>query len=114
MTVFWSLIASYAGALVVGSFFEWTLHKYLMHGVLIKAYPYNTHDPVHHVIFDSGRNYHLHDRHEEKHLVTMAWWNAPVLMLANAPLPVGLALLLGNWWIVLGAMLGYVSYYIAY
>lgn len=98
---------------MVGSFFEWALHKFLMHGVLVKTYPYRTHDRVHHVVFDAGRNYHLHDENHRE-IVTMAWWNAPVLMLVNAPLPVLVAWLVGSWWVVAGAMAGYVAYYAAY
>ena len=108
------LAASFTGALIVGSFFEWALHKYLMHGVLIKAYPYKTHDLVHHKLFGPGPTYTNEDHRHDDALVTMAWWNSPILMLANAPLPIAVAWLLHSWWIVPGAMAGYICYYIAY
>ncbi len=113
MTVALTLLASFAGAVVVGSFFEWALHKYLMHGVLVKGYPWQAHDQVHHGVFDAGKRYHLQDR-ADKHLVTMAWWNGPVILLANAPIPVAVAWLIGNWWVVPGAMACYTAYYAAY
>jgi hypothetical protein len=107
------LAGSFLGAVVFGSFFEWSLHRYLMHGRWIKGYPYRTHDQVHHKVFDSGPNYHLGER-DDHDLVTMAWWNGPVLMLANAPLPTLVAWLAGSWWVIPGAMAAYVLYYAAY
>lgn len=113
MQFIWVLLASMIGAAVWASFFEWALHKGLMHGRLLKSYPWRAHDQVHHVIFDSGRNYHLHD---EKHrdLVTMAWWNAPVLMLANCPLPLAVGHFTGYWWAAAGAMAVFIAYYVVY
>lgn len=113
MTIAAVIIGSFAGAIFVGSFFEWALHRYWMHGVLLKGYPYETHDRVHHVIFDAGPAYHLQGE-EHRHLVTMAWWNGPVIVAANAVLPVTLSLLTGNWWITAGAIPAYVLYYSTY
>ena len=113
MTALWILIASFAGALVFASFFEWTLHKYVMHGVLLKGYAYDAHDQVHHKVFDADHHYHLQDT-EKAHIVTMAWWNGPVLILLNAPAPLLVAWLTGSWWVLPGAMIGFVSYYCAY
>lgn len=107
------LITSFAAALVAGSFFEWALHRYLMHGVWFKTYPYRTHDQIHHVVFDGGPKYQLrHD--EDRAVVTMAWWNAPLLFLVNAPIPALVAWAVGSWWVLPGAMAGYMAYYATY
>ena len=114
MTAALIALASFFGAFIVGSFFEWALHKYLMHGVLIKAYPYKTHDLVHHKLFGPGPTYHLGKHPDDDSLVTMAWWNAPLLMLANAPVPCVAAYFLHSYWVIVGAMAGYITYYALY
>lgn len=104
------MLLSFASALVVGSFFEWALHRWLMHGVWLKGYPYEMHDRVHHVLFNGDHGYHVADR-STLSKVTMAWWNGPVLLLVNLPLPVLVAWAVGSWWVVAGAMAGYATYY---
>jgi hypothetical protein len=46
--------------LVYASFFEWTLHKYLMHTPLWQ-YPFRAHALVHHGLFRTGAHYFLPD-----------------------------------------------------
>lgn len=89
---------------VYGSFFEWLLHRYVMHRTGIITYPYRTHAVVHHGLFGSGKDYQL-QRQEDKKLVTMAWWNAPVLLLINVPAALGAWWLSGTWW-AFGAFMG--------
>jgi len=113
MTTILILVSSYGAALVVGSFFEWALHKFLMHGVLIKGYPYHRHDRIHHVEFGSGPDYVIRDA-TQRNRVSMAWWNAPLLLLANAPLPILVSWLVGSWWVLPGAMAGFLCYYAGY
>lgn len=111
----WVIVAAVASAFVAGmaygSFFEWVLHKYLMHRpFLFVTYPFRTHAQTHHVKFGSGRNYHLQDD-GQKNLVTMAWWNSPILIAVNAPAGILAAWLIGSWWIVPGWIGALVFYY---
>jgi len=110
---FWAA-AGFVGAVVYASFFEWTLHRYVMHRPLGKfTYPYETHTLVHHRIFKSDHTYHLiHEK--DKGTIPMAWWNGPVLV-AVGLLPFGLAALgSGQWGIMCGAALACAGYYGSY
>lgn len=113
MVIVLVVLASFAAAVLAASFFEWVLHKYFMHGVLVKGYPYRAHAQVHHVVFGHAATYHLSDP-AHRNLVTMAWWNGPVLLLLNVPLPGLCAWLLGSAWVLAGAMAGFTAYYVAY
>jgi hypothetical protein len=111
--LFWTA-ASLAIAVVFASFFEWTLHRFVMHRPIGNfTYPYKSHALVHHRIFKSDHTYHLiHE--DDKHTIPMAWWNGPVLV-AVGMLPFGLAALLsGQWGILVGATLACGGYYGAY
>jgi hypothetical protein len=108
------LAASALGAIVWGSLFEWTLHRFVMHRPFLgMTYPYRTHGITHHTVFGSAKDYHLQD-HATKHLVTMAWWNGPVLLLVNAPAAFAAAWIAGTWWAILPFMATLTSYYVAY
>lgn len=102
-----------AGA-IFGSFFEWTLHRYLMHRPLGGFdYAFKAHAVVHHQTFKADHTYHL-IRESDKYLIPMAWWNGPVLI-AVCQIPFVIASsLLGNWGIVLGSTLVISAYYGAY
>lgn len=113
-TLLWSLPACFAAGVVYASFFEWTLHRFLMHRPLLGfTYPYRTHGITHHTVFGSGPNYHLLDG-KDRDLVTMAWWNGPVLILFNSPAALATAWIAGTWWAIapfLGALLVYYAAY---
>jgi hypothetical protein len=82
------------GALVVyASFFEWTLHRFLMHRVLLIAFPFRTHTLTHHRNFRSDASYHL--RHQSHESLTFAWWNAPLLISLHVPVLWGVETLSG-------------------
>ena len=72
-------------ALVVGalfvyaSFFEWILHRFVMHRVLLISYPFRSHTLTHHRDFRSDASYHLRPNQSYESL-TFAWWNAPLLI----------------------------------
>jgi hypothetical protein len=66
------------------SFFEWALHKYVMH-TLLWPYPFQAHALTHHGLFRADHSYHL-QREQDKPKVTFAWWNAPGLFLLQTPL----------------------------
>ena len=76
---FW-LAIGFAAGVVVASFFEWTLHRFIMHKpVMGFRYPFEKHALVHHRIFKSDLTYHLiHEK--DKKTIPMAWWNGPVLV----------------------------------
>ncbi len=110
---FW-VAAGFVMAVVYASFFEWTLHRYVMHRPLGKfTYPFVSHALVHHRIFKSDYTYHLiHEK--DKRTIPMAWWNGPVLI-AVGLLPFALASLgSGRWGIICGAALACAGYYGSY
>jgi len=99
---------------VFSSFFEWTLHRFVMHRPLGPfRYPFRTHALVHHRIFQADHTYHLiHEK--DKFTIPMAWWNGPALVLACQVPFVAAALLLGQWGLVWGALLSCSLYYATY
>jgi hypothetical protein len=101
-------------AIVTSSFFEWTLHRFVMHKPLGKfTYPFERHALVHHRIFKADHTYHLiHE--EDKKTIPMAWWNGPALVILGA-VPFAIAsFFAGRWGIVCGALLGGGAYYGVY
>jgi len=108
----WSAIG-FIGGVVYCSFFEWTLHKYVMHQPLgFFDYPFRAHAVTHHGIFKSDHSYHLQDIRYKK-TVPMAWWNAPVMWLLHVP-PILLAQMLVGRPIFWGAIMAMVIYYAVY
>ncbi len=111
--LFWQTVG-FVGGIIYCSFFEWTLHRYVMHRPFLKffRYPFEAHALVHHHTFRADESYHL-KREADKTTVPMAWWNAPVMWLLH----VGPVLLL-QWWIGLpiawGTFFALVAYYAAY
>jgi len=101
----------FAGLFAFASFFEWTLHKYVMHSLLWN-YPFQAHALVHHGLFRADQSYHLR-REEDKPKVTFAWWNAPGLLLLHLPLLLGLGHLYG-WPVFWGGLAALSSYYTLY
>jgi len=106
-----TMLLAFAGGIVYGSFFEWTLHRFMMHRpFLFVTYPFKSHAITHHGTFGPGPDYHLRDE-SNRGLVTMAWWNGPALFVTNAPVGVLAAWLIGSWWIVPGFMAAMFLYY---
>jgi hypothetical protein len=83
MSFYISEVAAFAAFFVYGSFFEWTLHKYLMHQPRWK-YPFRAHALVHHGLFRTGGDYFLSDKKYLKK-VRFAWWNAPFIIALHVP-----------------------------
>ena len=110
---FW-LTIGFLIAVVFASFFEWTLHRYIMHRPMGKFdYPFRAHALVHHRTFKADHTYHLINE-EDKKTIPMAWWNGPVLI-AVGLIPFSfICLFVGHWSMVLGACLAASSYYGAY
>jgi hypothetical protein len=108
--ILWCL-ASFVAATIFSSFFEWTLHKYVMHRPVGKfRYAFKAHAIVHHGTFKADKTYHLIDE-KDKETIPMAWWNGPALILiGTAPFAV-LSFFTGQWAFALGACLAISSYY---
>ncbi len=101
-------------SIIIASFFEWTIHRYVMHRPVGPFnYAFKTHALIHHQLFKADHTYHLIEE-EDKWSIPMAWWNGPVLimmcMIPNTPV----ALLLGSWPIFIGSLLAYGAYYGTY
>lgn len=104
-------LISFVLGIVYSSFFEWTLHRFLMHRpfVLLK-YPFRAHAITHHSTFGAGDDYHL-QKPEDRKVVRMAWWNAPALLALNAPVALLAAWAVGSWWVVPGFVAAFAFYY---
>ncbi len=110
---FWCLTGLAVG-IVFASFFEWTLHKYVMHRPVGKfRYAFQAHAIVHHGTFKADKTYHLLDE-KDKQTIPMAWWNGPVLVLLGAIPFALLSWLTGQWAFVVGGSLAFGSYYCFY
>jgi hypothetical protein len=111
--LFWTSIGVAAGA-VVASFFEWVLHRFVMHRPLWKfRYPFVAHALVHHRIFKADDTYHL-KKEEDKRTIPMAWWNGPVLIAVGlVPFLVGAAIS-ERWGMLCGAAIACTAYYAVY
>ena len=109
----WFLI-SFAAAAVIGSFFEWTLHRLVMHKPVGKfTYAYRAHTHVHHKVFKADHSYHLNDE-KDKSTIPMAWWNGPVLVAVFMIPFITASLVFGIWAITLGALVSFGGYYGSY
>jgi Fatty acid hydroxylase superfamily len=106
--------ASFGGGVIFASFFEWTLHRYVMHRPVGKFdYAFKAHAIVHHHVFKADRTYHLINE-QDKETIPMAWWNGPVIVLLNS-IPAGLvAWWVGSWMVVIGTVSAFCLYFAAY
>jgi hypothetical protein len=111
--LFWATIG-FLVAVVFASFFEWTLHRYVMHKPVGPFdYAFKAHAVVHHQIFKADHTYHLVEE-KDKHTIPMAWWNGPVLI-ACCQVPFLIwSFMSGHWAIVLGSTISCCAYYGAY
>jgi hypothetical protein len=109
-----SFIIGFFIAIIYLSFFEWTLHRYVMHRPFgIITYPFKHHAQIHHHIFNADKTYHLlHEK--DKYTIPMAWWNGPVLItIATIPFLL-VSLFTGAWLFFIGATIAGYSYYGTY
>lgn len=111
--VFWAALG-FVGAVILASFFEWLLHRYVMHRPILGfQYPFRAHALVHHRIFRADETYHL-QQEADKHTIPMAWWNGPVLVLLSQAPALALAWATGYWGLVAGSLLAFSAYYATY
>ena len=110
---YWAAIG-FVATVVYGSFFEWALHRYVMHRpVKGFTYPFRAHALVHHHVFRADHTYHLVNE-EDKWTIPMAWWNGPMIVLICSIPFVLLAWMLGHWGIAVGAPVACATYYAVY
>ena len=111
--LFWVSVGFVLGT-VFSSFFEWILHRFVMHRPVGRfVYAYRAHALVHHRVFKADHTYHLQNE-EDKETVPMAWWNGPVLV-ATCQIPFLLvALLTHHFGLVVGSLAACGAYYGAY
>ena len=104
----------FVAAVGYASFFEWVLHRYLMHRPLGRfRYPFERHALVHHRVFRADHTYHL-IRPQDARTIPMAWWNGPLLILLGIQPFVLAAWFTGAWAILAGAIPACMLYYAAY
>lgn len=99
---------------VLGSFYEWMMHRYVMHRPLGPfRYPFEAHAVVHHHVFKADHTYHLIDE-KDKETIPMAWWNGPALIaLFNIPTLI-VAWATGIWPLLYGGLIAFTAYYAVY
>ena len=103
--------AGFGVGIFVASFFEWTLHRFLMHRPLGRfEYAFRAHAIVHHQTFRADHSYHL-IKEADKETIPMAWWNGPVLILCSQLPMLPLAWGLGEWRLILGSLIAISCYY---
>ncbi|MGD0744781.1 MAG: sterol desaturase family protein [Verrucomicrobiota bacterium] len=111
--MFWAAIG-FVAATVYASFFEWALHRFVMHRPLWRfRYPFESHALVHHRVFRADETYHL-IRAQDAKTIPMAWWNGPVLVAVGMSPFVLAMMFVGNWGFPCGALLACAGYYAAY
>lgn len=111
--LFFSTLGFLVGV-VFSSFFEWTLHRFVMHRPLgAFDYAFKAHALVHHYVFKADHTYHLiHDK--DKFTIPMAWWNGPVLIVVTQIPFLTASLAAGQWGILCGSVVACSAYYGAY
>jgi hypothetical protein len=110
--LFWQAVG-FLGGIIYCSFFEWTLHRYVMHRPLgFFRYPFRAHAITHHGLFKADYTYHLQQESDKK-TVPMAWWNAPAIWAIHVGPVLGLQWLFGKplAWGTLAALVGYYAAY---
>lgn len=104
-------IAAFFSFFIYASFFEWTLHRYLMH-TPVWRYPFRAHALVHHGLFRTGEKYFLSDAKVIRK-VRFAWWNAPLIIILHGPVIFWLQKALAAN-LAVGALAALVLYYFLY
>ncbi len=101
-------------ATVYASFFEWVLHRFVMHRPLGRfVYAFHAHTLTHHRVFKADRSYHLHDS-KDAHTIPMAWWNGPALVVLMLLPFIAAGWALGSSAVTWGALLAFSAYYSVY
>jgi hypothetical protein len=100
---------AFLATFVYGSFFEWTLHRFVMHRrQKLLPFPFELHALIHHRLFGPDRTFHARDEEMRRH-VTFVPRDYLILLLINAPVFLAVEWLTG-FPIALGAGLGVLAY----
>lgn len=111
--IFWMAIG-FVVATVFASFFEWTLHRFIMHRPLGKfRYPFERHALIHHHVFRADHTYHLINEQDAK-TIPMAWWNGPALIAVGLLPFAAVSWLTHHWGFLCGGAVSCAGYYGAY
>ena len=98
--------AAFLVTLIYCSFFEWTLHRNVMHRKTWLSYPFELHAMLHHRIFRHDHTYHAQNEEMRQH-VTFVPRDYILLLLVNTPVFVAtewalrVPVLIGAWVAVL-------------
>lgn len=85
-TVAYSQAVSFLCCLAYLSFFEWTLHRYVLHSkFFLVSYPYRLHQEIHHGLFGHDETFHALDENMRSHITFVAR-DYILLTLVNAPI----------------------------
>ena len=82
--IVWPQIIVFFAVIVYGSFFEWTLHRFIMHKRTIISYPFELHALLHHKIFKSDKSFHAQNDEMKEH-VTFVPRDYFFLLMLNVP-----------------------------
>jgi hypothetical protein len=96
---------------VVANFFEWGIHRFLMHRPLRPRILYRNHAVIHHNAF-AGTQQEIGDRRELS-LVMMPWYTLIMVFLMASPVAL-VAGLLGGWPMAGMFLVGAVTYFLLY
>ena len=112
ISLVWFLVGA-SSMMVFGSFFEWTLHRFVLHRPLwFFRYPFDAHAIVHHRVFRADQTYHAQNKTDESK-IPMTWWNGPALILVGC-LPFAAIAAFTSWWLLPGAFVAASAYYATY
>ncbi len=102
-------IAAFFVTFAYGSFFEYTLHRFVMHKrQKLLPFPFELHAMLHHRIFQADETFHAQDDFMKSH-VTFVPRDYLILLLVNAPLYLAVEFFTG-WPITIGATIAILSY----
>ena len=108
------MAAGFGVGVIFASFFEWTLHRFVMHKPVGRFdYAFRAHAVVHHQTFKADHTYHLINE-ADKETIPMAWWNGPVLIACCMIPATALAWWFGSWQFAIGSLVAFIAYYGTY
>lgn len=99
---------AFVATVVYGSFFEWTLHRNVMHKKTWISFPFELHAMLHHRIFRHDETYHAQSEEMLEH-VTFVPRDYIILLLVNTPIILAMEWLLKAP-IAIGAWAAILSY----
>jgi hypothetical protein len=111
--LYWPAIG-FAIGVIVASFFEWSLHRFVMHRPILGFdYPFRAHAIIHHHVFKADHTYHLIHAPDKK-TIPMAWWNGPTIIAVSMVPVLAVAWATHRWDAALGILAALSLYYGAY